>query len=131
MELLSMHDPVTTEAERIQRILDIKYAPADLNKIVQECTHLTDTEKAKLGKVLTKYQDLFDGSLGTWKTDPIELELRPDAKPYHANLTQFLTLKKRNSKLKFTECVLLGYSAKSIGRNGHSQLSLSRKRMVL
>jgi transposase InsO family protein len=83
-ELLSMHDPITTEAERIQRILDIKYAPADLNKIVQECTHLTDKEKAKLGKVLTKYQDLFDGSLGTWKTNPIELELRPDAKPYHA-----------------------------------------------
>jgi len=59
-ELLSMHDPITTEAERIQRILDIKYASADLNKIVQECTHLTDTEKARLGKVLTKYQDLFD-----------------------------------------------------------------------
>ncbi len=37
--------------ERIQRILDIKYAPADLKKIVQECTHLTDIEKAKLGKV--------------------------------------------------------------------------------
>jgi hypothetical protein len=35
-ELLSMHDPVTTEAERIQGILDIKYAPADLNKIVQD-----------------------------------------------------------------------------------------------
>jgi len=83
-ELLSMHDPITTEAERIQRILDIKYAPADLNKIVQECTHLTDTEKSALGKLLAKYHDLFDSTLGTWQTEPIELELRPDAKPYHA-----------------------------------------------
>ena len=79
-----MHDPITTEAERIQRILDIKYAPADLNQVVQDCTHLTDTEKSALGKLLAKYQDLFDGTLGTSKTEPIELELRPEAKPYHA-----------------------------------------------
>jgi len=83
-ELLSMHDPVTTEAERIQGILDIKYAPADLNKIVQDSTHLTDIEKSTLGRLLAKYQDLFDGTLGTWDTDPIELELRPEVKPYHA-----------------------------------------------
>ena len=72
-ELLSMHDPVTTESERIQGILDIKYAPADLNKIVQESTHLTETEKSALGRLLSKFQDLFDGTLGTWDTDPIEL----------------------------------------------------------
>ena len=83
-ELLSMHDPVTTEAERIQGILDIKYAPADLNKIVRECVHLTDSEKSILGKLLRDYQDLFDGTLGTWDTDPIELQLCPEVKPYHA-----------------------------------------------
>ena len=49
-EILSMHDPITTEAERIQRILDIKYAPADLNQVGQDCTHLTDAEKSALGK---------------------------------------------------------------------------------
>jgi len=83
-ELFSMHDPVTTEAERIQRILDMKYAPADLDQIVQESTHLTDYEKSLLGKLLARYHNLFDGTLGTWNTDPIELELRPEVKPYHA-----------------------------------------------
>ena len=83
-ELFSMHDPVTTEAERIQRILDMKYAPADLDQIVQESTHLTEYEKSLLGKLLARYHDLFDGTLGTWNTDPIELELRPEVKPYHA-----------------------------------------------
>jgi hypothetical protein len=29
-EILYMHDPDTTEAERIQAILDAKYCPADL-----------------------------------------------------------------------------------------------------
>jgi hypothetical protein len=36
-------------------------------------------------QTLHKLEDLFDGSLGTWKTNPIQLELKdPDCKPYHA-----------------------------------------------
>ena len=35
-ELLYMHDPDTTEAERIQEILDAKYCKADLAKLSQE-----------------------------------------------------------------------------------------------
>jgi len=84
-ELLFAHDPDTTDAERIQGIIESKYTPADLDKIVQECTHLTKTEQRQLLKLLQKYEDLFDGSLGTWKTAPIQLELKdPNVKPYHA-----------------------------------------------
>ena len=32
---------------------------------------------------LTKYESLFDGTLGTWKTIPVDVELHPGAKPYH------------------------------------------------
>ena len=81
-ELFSIDDPVMTGVEHIQSILDIKYAPADLDKIVQECTHLTEKDRYALREVLARYEDLFDGSLGTWKAEPVELELRPDAKPY-------------------------------------------------
>ena len=84
-ELLFAHDPDTTDAERIQNIIESKYCPADLNKIVEECKHLTPEEQRQLLSLLQKYEDLFDGTLGTWKTDPIELELKdPDVKPYHA-----------------------------------------------
>jgi hypothetical protein len=32
---------------------------------------------------MEKYQDLFDGLVGTWKTEPIQLELKdPNVKPY-------------------------------------------------
>jgi len=35
--------------------------------------------------LLNKFEYLFDGTLGSWKTDPIELELKEaDTKPYHA-----------------------------------------------
>ena len=35
-ELLYAHDPDTTDAERIQGIIDAKYCPADLAKVVEE-----------------------------------------------------------------------------------------------
>jgi hypothetical protein len=60
---------------RIQGIIESKYTPADLSKIVEECTHLEKAEQKQLLKLLQKYEDLFDGSLGTWKTDPIMLNL--------------------------------------------------------
>ncbi len=38
-----------------------------------------------LKRLLEKFEPLFDGTLGTWDTEPIDLELKdPDAKLYHA-----------------------------------------------
>ncbi len=72
-EIYSMHDPETTDAARIQSIIDIKYAPQDIAAIVAEATHLTNNERKGLSKLLTKFEPLFDGTLGEWKTDPIDL----------------------------------------------------------
>jgi hypothetical protein len=84
-ELLYAHDPNTSDAERIQSIFESKYCPADLNKIVEECTHLDKTEQRNLLTLLQKFEDLFDVTLGTWKTDPVDLELiDPKVKPFHA-----------------------------------------------
>ena len=84
-ELLFSHDPITTDAERIQSIVEAKYSPADLESIVQDCAEITTEEKQQLLSLLKKYDQLFDGTLGTWKTEPIELELKdPNSKPYHA-----------------------------------------------
>jgi hypothetical protein len=85
-EILYAHDPDTTDAERIQGIIESKYTPGDLPKIaVEECTHLDKAERRQLLHLLQKYEDLFNGSLGAWKTDPIQLELKdPNVKPYHS-----------------------------------------------
>src|SRR6187200_388419 len=84
-EILYMHDPDTTEEERIQEILDAKYCPADLNKHVKECEQLSKEEQEKLLALLKKYEQLFDGTVGTWKTAPVDLFLKdPNYKPYHA-----------------------------------------------
>ena len=65
-EMFLMHDPVTTDAERIQRILDVKHAPVNLNEEVNKNTHLSKEHKQELKKLLAKFEDIFDGSLGTW-----------------------------------------------------------------
>ena len=65
-----MHDPETTDAARIQSIIDVKYAPQDITSIVDGCVHLTDSEREGLHKVLTKFETLFDGTLGSGIQNP-------------------------------------------------------------
>jgi hypothetical protein len=84
-ELLFAHDPVTTDAERIQNIVESKYCPADLISIARECKLLNENEQNQLIQLLEKNAHLFDGTLGSWKTDPVDLESKEkDCKPYHA-----------------------------------------------
>ena len=47
---------------RLQKILNMKYAPADLNAVVQACRHLSEDEKIQQHALLKKYIHLFDGT---------------------------------------------------------------------
>ena len=42
--------------------------------------HLTAMERLILLQLLKKFEDLFDGTWGTWNTTSAELELTDDAK---------------------------------------------------
>ena len=75
---------VTHATERVQGILDANYEAADLDEIVSQCSHLTKEDQTMLLALLRKYEPLFDGKLGTWKGAKYDIELKSDAKPYHA-----------------------------------------------
>ena len=75
---------VNESTERIKQILDAKYEAADLEKVCAEQDHLALEERRQLLALLNKYSDLFDGTLGKWKLEPVELELKEGATPYHA-----------------------------------------------
>jgi len=79
-------EPKSTElaTHRVVRILDANYKRADLPAVVKTCSHLSLVEQKKLLEVLLEYKDLFDGTLGDWKTEPVSFELKRDAKPYHS-----------------------------------------------
>ena len=63
-------------------ILDAKYKKTDLHKVmVTQCQHLTKTQRNDLLKLLQNFKELFDGTLGTWKIDPVDSELKEDADP--------------------------------------------------
>ena len=67
----------------IQRMTETKYSPADLQAEVSKSSHLTQTEQHQLLQLLIKYESLFDGALGEWKTSPVHLELKEGATPYY------------------------------------------------
>ena len=69
---------------RIKQIIEAKYEPANLPNVVSECVHLQPTEKQLLLQLLQKYKSLFDGTLGHWKGETYDIQLKPDVQPYHA-----------------------------------------------
>ena len=77
--------PVTDSAtKRTIKILDAKYEKADLPAVVEEnCKHLTSAERTQLLQLLQRFEQLFDGTLGDWKTSPVKLELREGVRPFH------------------------------------------------
>ena len=76
----SEHVRAATKLLRV--ILDAKYENAELHKVLEtQCQHFTMTHSNYLLKLLQKLEELFDGTLGTWETDPVDFELKDDEKP--------------------------------------------------
>jgi hypothetical protein len=82
---LAMGPQSTQDAtKRVTRILDTKYKKADLQSIVRDnCKHLSANQKKKLLQLLKKYELLFVGTLGDWKTKPVSFQLKEGISPYH------------------------------------------------
>ncbi len=80
MELQSTQDAT----KRVMQILDAKYLKADLQSIVRDnCKHLSTNQQKKLLQLLKKYEPLFEGTLGDWKTKPVSFQLKEGVSPYH------------------------------------------------
>lgn len=79
-------EPLSTAGatKRVTKILDAKYEQANLKEVVQlQCDHLKETEQQMLLELLEDNAELFDGTLGDFQTEPVSLELKDGAKPYH------------------------------------------------
>ena len=50
------------------------------------CPHLSLPDQNKLLDLFTKYEDLFDGTLGDWNTEPVSFEIKDGAKPHHGKV---------------------------------------------
>jgi hypothetical protein len=83
---LAMEPQSTKDAIKCAtRILDARYSKADLQSVVRDnCKHLSANQQKKLLQLLKKYESLFDGTLGDWKTKPVSFQLKEGASPYHS-----------------------------------------------
>ena len=75
---------VDDATECIKKILDAKYEKANLHQVAKDQSHLDKYEQEKLLRLLKKYENLFDGTLGRWTGPVYDIELKPGATPYHA-----------------------------------------------
>ena len=93
------HKPHSTQeaTKQVVHILDAKYEKANLQSVVSaNCTHLSLQDQSKLLELLTEFEELFDGTLGDWNTEPVSFELKEDTKPYHSRLFPVPKVTQRN-----------------------------------
>jgi hypothetical protein len=79
-------EPQSTQdtTKHVTQVLDAKYKKAGLQSIVRDyCKHLSANHQKKLLQLLTKYESLFDGTLGDRKTKPVSFQLKKGVSPYH------------------------------------------------
>lgn len=120
-----MHDPITTDDERIQRILDVKHSPADLKVEEDKNSQISKEQKTKLKQLLFQFEELFDGTLGTWWTESVQLHLKdPNYKPIHARPYPVLQSQVQKFEEEVKRLCKIG-----IFENGLLQLLLSKSQM--
>ena len=107
---------VEDATNRMKEILDAKYEPADLDKVVESCTNLTKDEKKSLRTLLGKYEDIFDGKLGKWKDTYYDIELKPGVSPYHARAFPIPKIHERALRVE-VDCLIKEGVLKEINRS--------------
>ena len=74
---------------RLVKIIDSTYAKAELKQVANNANHMNAEERTQLLRLIKYLEDLFDGTLGDWGTDPIGLELNKRYKPFNSKYYLF------------------------------------------
>jgi len=65
-------------------ILDAKYEKADIDAVIEEQSHLSDSQKSDLRSILIKHEELFNGRLGLYPHRKIHIDVDENALPSHS-----------------------------------------------
>ena len=70
-------EQVNNYTKYLRTILIAKYENSDLNKSMKnKFHHLTETQRTELLEVLQNVEELFGGTLITWKTYPVDFGIK-------------------------------------------------------
>ena len=115
MHIFDNYSDLVLEAmSQVTEILDTNYSKTDIDNVVEEYGHLSLEEKNKLKCLLYKYEDLFDGTLGTWNTEPVKLDLKPDAAPFYTHPYQIPRVHEQTLRKEVERLIQLGVLKKCI-----------------
>jgi hypothetical protein len=103
-------EPLATQqaTERAVKILDSTYEKANLEEIAANAVDLDKDEKELLLSLLKDFEDLFDGTLGHWDTEPVNIELKADAKPVSSRYYPVPKINKETFKKELLRLVDIG-----------------------
>jgi hypothetical protein len=73
----------TIECDCFDNMMDAKYNKVDPVDVAKSQTHLSHSQQNDLIKLLTKYETLFDGTLGKYPHKKLHLTLQEGATPVH------------------------------------------------
>ena len=82
-EELAESEATRDAARRFNKILDAKYEAPDIDVEIDKMLYLNKVQRMLLKQLIKKHESLFDGSLGNWKGDPIDIKLKEGFKPYY------------------------------------------------
>ncbi len=75
----------------VVKILSATYKKTNLAQVTHDhCHHLSSQQQNKLLRLLVEYEDLFDGTLGDFKMDPVSFKLKEGITPYHGRVLPVL-----------------------------------------
>ena len=82
--------------DSLVELLRSNYAMEDLEQVAANATNLNDEDITQLLRLLKDFEDFFGGTLGDWDTEPTDLELNPDSKPFYCKHYTVPRIKKEN-----------------------------------
>jgi beta-glucosidase-like glycosyl hydrolase len=71
IETSSEPELIKEELYEAKKIRDSDYKKADLDQVVQNIPHLTESRKSQVRTLLYNYESLFEGKLGLWDSTGI------------------------------------------------------------
>ena len=109
-----IHDSMAVEdsMSRLKEILDAKYEPITARQLADQCAHLDETKRNQLEQLFSKFENLFDGTLGKWHGGDYDIELKPDVKPYHAKPFPIPRIHERTLRVEVDSFVAVGVHKK-------------------
>ena len=78
------------------KILDSTYSEADLEQVFTNAIQLNSEERDLLLSLVEYFEDLFDGTLGDWDTEPVDLGIKPYSKPFNSRYYPVPMINKEN-----------------------------------